>query len=225
MLPWIAIAETTTPDGEVLRLFRRGTEYSIRLAGGNELMSSRVSGSEAALATLTAAALGGRDAPRLLIGGLGLGFTLRAAQSAFGPEARIEVAEIVPDLVDWAAGHLAPVFGDCLADMRVEVSIRDVAAIIAEADRAYDAILLDVDNGPDGLTRAGNNALYGAGGLGLAGRALRPGGILAIWSAHPDAAFERRLRAAGFAVRRETVRAGGGKRGPRHTIWLARRDG
>ncbi|WP_235971159.1 spermidine synthase [Palleronia pontilimi] len=180
MLPWIPLADGRTPDGDTLRLLRRGDEFSIRLTGGNELMNSRLGGSEEALATRSIATLDGRAAPHLLIGGLGMGFTLRAAQDALGPDATLTVAEIVGELADWARGPLAPVFGDCLDDPRVDLRIDDVARIIRAADAAFDAILLDVDNGPDGLTRAGNDALYSDAGLGAARRALRPGGVLAI---------------------------------------------
>ena len=223
MLPWIELAQARTPDGALLRLFRRGAEFSIRLEDGNELMNSRLSGSEEALATL-ALERAGRAAPRVLIGGLGLGFTLRAAQSVAGPEARLVVAEIVPELVDWATAHMGEVFGDSLSDPRVEVAVGDVGAMIRGAEGAWDAILLDVDNGPDGLTRAGNDGLYSAAGLSAARRALAPGGVLAVWSAAGDAKFTRRLREAGFQATVEQVRAGR-KRGARHTIWLAKTPG
>ncbi|WOI57402.1 spermidine synthase [Palleronia sp. LCG004] len=223
MLPWIRLDETTAPDGDVLRLFRRGEEFSIRLGDGNELMNSRLGGSEEALATLAIDALDDRTAPRILIGGLGMGFTLRAAQPILGSDACIDVAEIVPRLIDWARGPLAPVFGNSLDDARVTLLSRDVSEILREPGVPYDAVLLDVDNGPDGLTRPGNDRLYDAGGLARAWAALRPGGILAIWSAHPDRGFERRLADAGYDIRTEMVRARAGKRGPRHVIWIARR--
>jgi len=221
MQPWILLATATAPDGAMLRLLRRGDEHSIRLEGGNELMNSRLGGSEEALATLALARLSGRPAPRVLIGGLGMGFTLRAAQAVLGQDARLVVAEIVPELVGWATDHMAGVFGDCLSDPRVEVRLGDVGAMIREAMGAYDAILLDVDNGPDGLTRSGNDALYGTAGLEAARRALAPGGVLAVWSATPDAAFTRRLSHCGFHATTHTVRAGRTRRGSRHTIWVA----
>lgn len=223
MLPWIELATATTPDGALLRLMRRGAEFSIRLGDGNELMNSRLGGSEAALATLTLDRLAGRTAPCVLIGGLGMGFTLRAAQTAAGPDARLIVAEIVPELIAWAADHMAELFRGCLADPRVAVQIGDVGAVIRAATAAFDAILLDVDNGPDGLTRAGNDALYGDPGLQAAHRALTPGGVLAIWSAAPSTEFSRRLSQCGFAVTATTVRASHTKRGARHTVWLATR--
>ena len=220
MIPWVHLASATAPDGDTLRLMRRGDEFSIRLSGGNELMNSRLGGSEEALARLTLHALD-RPAPRILIGGLGMGFTLRETLRHAGADARITQAEIVADQVDWARGPMAPVFGDCLSDPRVTLHIGDVAD--AMADGPWDAILLDVDNGPDGLTRPGNDALYSAAGLARAHAALSRGGILSVWSAHADPAFTKRLAAAGLDTLVETVRAGRSKRGPKHVIWLARR--
>lgn len=221
MLPWIHLATASAPGGDTLRLLRRGDEFSIRLQGGNELMNSRLGGSEEALATLTLRRLGDRPAPRVLIGGLGMGFTLRAAQAVAPPGARLVVSEIVPDLVDWADEHMGAVFGNCLSDPRVEVRTGDVAAVIDEAADAFDAILLDVDNGPGGLTRADNDLLYREEGLRSAHRALAPGGVLAYWSAAPDPAFAKRLSKCGFDVETHTVRAGRSKGGMRHTIWTA----
>ncbi|QPM90797.1 spermidine synthase [Pseudooceanicola algae] len=225
MIPWEELASAQAPEGDTLRLFRRGEEFSIRLQDGNELMNSRLGGSEIALATLSFARLGTRPAPRVLIGGLGMGFTLRAAQEVAPVDARLIVSEIVPELIGWASAHMRPVFGDCLLDSRVEVRAGDVVAEIANAKPAYDAILLDVDNGPDGLTRDGNDALYGEEGLAAAHRALTPRGVLAIWSAHPDPAFTKRLARANFDVKVESVRAGRSKRGSRHTVWTAVRKG
>lgn len=225
MLPWIELATATAPDGDRLRLLRRGDEFSIRLEGGNELMNSRLGGSEEALAILALDLLARRSAPRVLIGGLGMGFTLRAAQAAVPTGAHLLVSEIVPELVEWAERHMAAVFGTCLSDPRVELRTGDVLAEIRGAAGAFDAILLDVDNGPDGLTRADNDALYGEEGLRSARRALAPGGVLAVWSAAPDAIFTKRLVRCGFDVEERAVRAGRAKRGPRHTIWLAVRSG
>lgn len=222
MQPWVQLASAVTPQGDQLRLFRRGAEYSIRLEGGNELMNSRLSGSEEALATLALDQLGGRAAPRVLIGGLGMGFTLRAAQAATPEHAEIVVAEIVPELIAWASADMAPVFGECLEDPRVRVATGDVGVMIHGAETPFDAILLDVDNGPDGLTRAGNDGLYSAAGLARARRALTLGGVLAIWSAHPAPAFTKRLKQNGFDAQTHTVRASRGKRGARHTVWVAR---
>ncbi|KAA2316298.1 spermidine synthase [Pseudooceanicola sediminis] len=225
MLPWIELATAAAPQGDTLRLFRRGDEYSIRLGGGNELMNSRLGGSEEALATLALDRIATKGAPRVLIGGLGMGFTLRAMQAVAPHDAQLIVSEIVPDLVDWATAHMSAVFGTCLADPRVEIRTGDVGDEIRNASGAFDAILLDVDNGPDGLTRTDNDALYSNTGLRAARRALSVGGVLSIWSAAPDAAFTKRLSRCGFAVQEQLVRAGRTRRGPRHTIWTAVRDG
>lgn len=225
MLPWIHLATAVAPGGGTLRLLRRGQEFSIRLQDGNELMNSRLSGSEEALATLAIKHLAGRAAPRVLIGGLGMGFTLRAAQVVAPPDARLTVLEIVPDLVAWAGEHMEQVFGDCLQDPRVTVQIGDVGTAIRASATAFDAILLDVDNGPAGLTRADNDGLYGEDGLQAARQALTPGGVLAVWSAAPDAAFTKRLSRCGFDVNTHMVRATSARRGARHTIWIAIRRG
>jgi len=222
MIPWEELASATIPDGnEPLRLKRRGGEFSIML-GSNELMNSRVSGSEEALATLSSARLVGRPTPTILIGGLGMGFTLRAALAALGPDARLEVAELVPEVVAWARGPMAELFAGSLDDPRVVIREADVADLIAAGRSVYDAILLDVDNGPDGLSRNANDRLYTTAGLAGARAALKPAGVLAVWSAHPDRAFTARLRRSGFRVEEVATRARG-KRGARHMIWMATR--
>jgi spermidine synthase len=222
MTPRELIGTAQVPGGEELRLFRRGGDFMIVLQR-NELMSSRMRGSEEALATLTCERIGDNAAPHLLIGGYGMGFTLRAALAVLGPEARVTVAEIVPAIVEWACGPMATLTAGCLDDPRVAVAYDDVARLIGAGRDAYDAILLDVDNGPDGLSRPGNNGLYSGRGLSAARQALRPGGVLAIWSAASDPAFVRRLGDAGFAVEEVVVRARANGKGPRHVIWFARR--
>jgi spermidine synthase len=224
LIPRELIDTATVPSGGQLRLFRRGEEYSIML-GANELMNSRLSGSEEALADLACRRIAERPQPRLLIGGLGMGFTLRAALAALSPHSRIVVAELVPAVIAWARGPMAQLFGGSLEDPGVRVEEADVADLIGAAPAAWDAILLDVDNGPDGLSRAANDRLYDKAGLAQAKAALRPGGVLAIWSAAPDPAFTRRLRKAGFAVEEHIVRAARGGRGARHTIWLGIKPG
>ena len=209
------------PGGDELRLYRRGSDFIIAI-GGNELMNSRMSGSEEALAVMSCERLRSPDGAHLLIGGYGMGFTLRAALAALGPSARITVAELVPAIIDWARGPMAELAAGCLDDRRVELVVGDVAAAIAEGRGRYDAILLDVDNGPDGLVRQANDGIYSAAGLASAKAALRPGGILAIWSAAPDPRFMRRLMAAGFRVDEVTVRARSNGKGARHTIWFAK---
>ena len=206
-----------------MRLMRRGLEFSIKL-DGNELMNSRLSGSEQELATFTCELIATRARARLLIGGLGMGFTLRAALNKLPQDAHIDVAELVPAVIAWAHGPMAEIFGQSLSDRRVHLHQIDVAAMIAADAATYDAILLDVDNGPDGLSRDGNDALYDLPGLSLAHTALRAGGVLAVWSSAPDPAFTRRLRQAGFGVEEKRVRANGSRGGARHVIWLATRS-
>lgn len=223
MIPWETLDTASIPGGrETLRLKRRGTEFSIML-GTNELMNSRLSGSEEALARLTVERLP-HPGPRILIGGLGMGFTLRAALPLLPPKAQVTVAELVPAVVTWAREPLAALHGDSLDDPRVTIVEDDVGASITKAG-AWHAILLDVDNGPEGLSRQGNDALYSATGLRCAFASLAPGGVLSVWSSGPDAAFTRRLRQAGFKVEVVGVRAGTTRRGARHVIWLATRPG
>jgi spermidine synthase len=207
------------PGGGQLRLMRRGGDFSI-LFGRNELMSSRVRGSEEALATLACQKLRSQN-PQILIGGLGLGFTVGAALAILPAGAAITVAELVPKVVAWANGPLAHLFGDNLADPRVAVKVGDVHDLIANASAKFHAILLDVDNGPDGLIHAANDRLYGDQGLRAARAALKPGGVLAVWSACPDKAFTDRLKRAGFAVDEIRIRSTGGRKGAHHVIWLA----
>lgn len=222
MIPWIQLDSAKVPGGsEELRLKRRGNEFSIML-GANELMNSRLSGSEEALAWLSLAKIRDRRRPSMLIGGLGMGFTLRAALAELPSDATVVVAELVPPVIAWARGPMAGLFEGCLDDSRVELREADVADLIGAGKAAYDAILLDVDNGPDGLSRPGNDRLYGLPGLAAARAALKPGGVLAVWSAHPDRAFAARLRQSGFEVEEVATRARG-KRGARHIIWLATR--
>ena len=214
------LATAEVPGGDELRLFRRDRDFMIVL-DRNELMNSRMSGSEEQLATLACARLRNRESPRILIGGYGMGFTLRAALAVLPAKASVVVAELVPDIIAWALGPMAELTAGCLDDPRVTVVEGDVAAVIAAARGTYDAILLDVDNGPDGLTRAGNDGLYSASGLAAAKAALVRGGILAVWSAGDDPAFTRRLNSNGFAATTTKVRARSNGKGAQHTIWLA----
>ncbi len=217
MIPRICLDTAQVPGGGELRLFQRGAEFSIML-GANELMNSRLSGSEEALAEQACDRIGARPGVRMLIGGLGMGFTLRAALARLPSDAEVAVAEIVPAVIAWARGPMATLHGDSLSDPRTRIFEGDVAAAIAEG--GWDAILLDVDNGPDGLSRPGNDRLYGAAGLARARAALRPGGVLAVWSAAPSKAFARRLDEAGFTVDEVIARATR-KGGARHVIWFA----
>jgi spermidine synthase len=216
------------PGGEELSLYSHGRDFMIVLQR-NELMSTRMRGSEEALATMTLqkledSRLAGRPDPRLLIGGYGMGFTLRAALANLGPKAHVTVAELVPEIVEWARGPMAELTAGCLDDRRVLLCPGDVADAIMEANAAYDAILLDVDNGPDGLVRDENDRIYSRSGLQAAKRALAPGGILAVWSAASDKAFAGRLQRAGFAVEEVQVSARGNGKGPKHVIWFAKKS-
>lgn len=220
MIPWKLLDTAKIPDGGELRLMRRGSELSI-MSGAIELMNSRLSGSEKALASLACARIQGRPKVQMLIGGLGMGFTLRAALAELPADATVVVSELVPAVVAWARGPMAELFDGSLADPRVVIRQADVADVIGAARANFDAILLDVDNGPGGLNRDANDRLYSTGGLNAAKRALRPGGVLAVWSAGPDHGFTRRLHSAGYMAEEVQVRATGGRRGARHVIWLA----
>jgi len=222
VIPWIHLDTAPIPgEPDVLRLMQRGDEFSIRV-GTTELMNNRLRGSEEALATLTCARLQDRPNARVLIGGLGMGFTLRAALDALGPEASIVVAELVPAVTAWARGPLSALFAGSLDDPRVELRVEDVSRSIQSGPEQYDTILLDVDNGPEGLTRRSNDRLYDVWGLKRAHYALRPNGILAVWSGSPDRKFKARLQRSGFAVEEVRVRANG-RSGRRHVLWLATR--
>ena len=225
MIPWVKIDTARIPGSdEDLRLMRRGAEFSIML-GTNELMNSRLSGSEEALATLSCRRIEGVKRPHILIGGLGMGFTLRAALKVMGADARIVVAELVPAVIAWARGPMAELFGNSLADPRAEIREADVADVIASSRSVFDAVLLDVDNGPEGLIRKANDALYDAKGLHAIRNALRPGGVLAVWSSGPNVTFTKRLRSADFDVNEVGVRATTKRSGAHHVIWFATKSG
>ncbi|MBS7670309.1 spermidine synthase [Croceicoccus gelatinilyticus] len=221
MLKRELLGEAQVPGGALLQLFSHGTDYIIAL-DRNELMSTRMWFSEEQLAELTLDRLE-RPAPHILIGGYGMGFTLRAALARLGDKGRVTVGELVPEIIEWARGPMAEVAKGCLDDPRVTLRMGDVRQVIAEGNGTYDAILLDVDNGPDGLVRPENDAIYANSGLAAAKRALKPGGVLAIWSAAPDPRFTRQLTKAGFEVDPVEVRARPNNKGPRHTIWFAHR--
>jgi spermidine synthase len=224
MNPWKLLDTAPIPgaDGE-LQLYQRNTEFSIIVVGSGVLMSTRAHGSEDALAQLACSKIVARSRPRVLIGGLGMGFTLAATLDNLGSDAEVVVAELVPAVVAWNRGPLGEYSGHPLRDARATVREGDVARIIKVGQQAYDAILLDVDNGPEGLTRKGNDWLYTMEGLTASYTALRPKGILAVWSAGPDRDFMERLQKVGFNVNQTTVRAHG-KKGDLHTIWLGERS-
>jgi spermidine synthase len=221
VIPWVQLDTGTVPGESVaLRLMQRGDEFSI-VVGTTELMNNQERASEKALATIACSRLRDRPCAKILIGGLGMGFTLRAALEELGSEARVVVAELVPAVSAWARGPLAHLFDDCLDDPRVELVEADVNRLIQSGPAQYDAILLDVDNGPEGMMRGENDRLYDAWGLKRAHYALRPGGILGVWSGRPDRRFKARLRRFGFSVDEVRVRANGGTSGPRHVLWIA----
>jgi spermidine synthase len=219
--PWELLGQTRAPDGAELALTLRSGEYVI-LANGKSLMSSRMHGSEEALATFACARIkiSGRGDPCVLIGGLGMGFTLRATLDLLPQYATVVVAELLPAVVEWNRGPLGPLAGHPLKDRRVRVEQGDVAATLRSSAGVFDAILLDVDNGPAAFATSGNAALYSDAGLAAARGALKTDGVLAVWSARDDRKFEQRLRYAGFRVEVERVRARLKKGGPRHTIFL-----
>ncbi|AKM08878.1 spermidine synthase [Croceicoccus naphthovorans] len=220
MLERKLLGSAMVPGGTELHLYSHGRDFYIML-DRHDLMSTRMRYSEEQLAELTLDRLECAD-PHILVGGYGMGFTLRAALARLGPKGRVTVAELMPEIIDWARGPMAEVAAGCLDDARVTVQVADVSHVIAKANRSFDAILLDVDNGPDGLVRAENDNIYANRGLAAAMRALRPGGVLAIWSAGPDDRFTRQLTRAGYDVEELEVRARPNGKGPRHTIWFAR---
>jgi spermidine synthase len=217
------IGETTTPDGSIMKLTRRTNEYII-LANGRSLMSSRMHGSEEALATFGCRHLRSVERPCVLIGGLGMGFTLRATLDLLPAHATVIVAELVPAVVEWNRGPLGPLAGHPLKDKRVRIESGDVGETVRTTLQRFDAVLLDVDNGPAALTSSDNSKLYDTRGLAAFHAALRDGGVLAIWSARDDRKFEQRLRYSGFTVEVERVRGRLKKGGPHHTIFRAHKS-
>jgi spermidine synthase len=218
MTPRELLATAQIPGGDEMRLYRRGEDHMILLER-TELMSTRMSGSEEALATLTAQRLGAKPKQRWLIGGYGMGFTLRAALNVLPADAEVTVAELVPEIMEWAEGPMATLTAGGIADKRTRIHMGDVAEPIRQG--GWDAILLDVDNGPDALVRAANQWLYEPGGLAITKAALKPGGVLAIWSAGADARFSKTLLQAGFRVEEQEVRGRSNGKGPHHFIWFA----
>ncbi len=222
MKPWELLGEAQAPDGTDLRLTRHASELVI-LANGRSLMSSRMHGSEEALAALGCGRARQLDAPSVLVGGLGMGFTLRATLDLLPADAVVVVSELVPAVVEWNRGPLGPLAGYPLRDTRVRVQLEDVSATLRTNPARFDAVLLDVDNGPSAMTAATNARLYDNQGVATARDALRTEGVLAVWSAREDRKFEQRLRYAGLAVEVRRVRARLKAGGPRHTIFLGRK--
>ncbi len=222
MLPWEVLARAVAPDGQPIELRRRGTELRIR-AGGQELMSNEDEPSSRSLAELGCAHIAKTDPSRVLVGGLGMGFTLRAALDLVGPRGVVEVAELVPEVVEWNRGVLGPLAQNPMRDPRAELHIGDVRSRMREMRGAYDAILLDVDNGPIALAHQTNNALYSHRGLDDAYDALRPGGVLGVWSLLDDPRFTKRLRSHRFEAKAHKVFGSKKGRGREHVVWVARR--
>jgi spermidine synthase len=223
MIPYKLI-DTASWAGAALRLYQRGDEFSIRVDKAGELMNSRAHHSEEVLAELACRMIAGRDTPHLLVGGLGMGFTLAAVLSHTGPDARVTVSELIPAVVRWNRDYMGSLAGFPLADARVQVLELDVGRVMQE-HKNFDAIMLDVDNGPSSFTHDDNDALYSLRGLGLAFNSLKPGGVLTVWSACSDPAFTRRMKKAGFEVTEQRVGSHASKRGNRHTIWIGARPG
>jgi spermidine synthase len=220
MKPWKVIDRASAPDGGELVLHQRGEEFAIRV-NGRELMSSRQHGSEERMAEVACAGLTGARV-RVLVGGLGLGYTVRATLDRLSSTAEVVVAELVPAVVAWNQGVLAPLAGRPLEDSRVKVETRDVGELLREAEGHYDAVLLDVDNGPEALTQEDNRWLYGERGLARLRRALKPRGVVVVWSASPDRAFAQRLKRSGFDTEVVETPARGKAGGPLHTLFIGR---
>lgn len=223
MKRFVLIDTAPIPDnGGALCLYEYGEDFVIKIQGGNgnQLMNTRMHGSEDALAEIPCRKIAQRPQPRVLIGGLGMGFTLASALNHLGNDAEVNVAELVPGVIEWNRGRLGQKAGMPIDDPRTRVIRRDVADIMKNEPHGFDAIMLDVDNGPEGLTRKSNSWLYSSAGLDACARALRPKGVLAVWSASADRAFSQKLAKAGFKAEEVQVFAHG-NRGTRHTIWIA----
>lgn len=219
MQPWELLGTVTLPDGDELTLRRRGEEYSLQLANF-ELMNSRQHDSEEQLATLALDARASLAGTHVLVGGLGMGYTLRAALDRLPADARVTVAELVPEVVDWNREHMGHLAGHPLDDSRVSVAIGDVADLLRKSQRVFDFVLIDIDNGPEGSTHDDNNWLYSLAGLEATKAALNPGGVLSVWSTYESDEFTRRLKRTGFTSEVKRIRSRG-RKGNRHVIWLA----
>ncbi|MFA6061986.1 MAG: hypothetical protein WC736_05185 [Gallionella sp.] len=219
MIPF-TLLDTANWAATTLRLYQRGEEFSIRVDKAGELMNSRAHHSEEVLAQLACAQIDGRENPYLLVGGLGMGFTLAAVLAHTRPDAHVVVSELIPAVVRWNRDYMGALAGFPLNDGRVEVQEKDVALVMQAHNKRYDAIMLDVDNGPGSFTRDDNDALYSAPGLLRAYDALKSGGVLTVWSACEDAAFTERMRRTGFTVTQHRAGSHQAKRGNRHVIWM-----
>ena len=223
MKPHVTLGTAHTPDGALMTLVSQGDGLVIRV-NGQPLMTSRLHGSEEAMASAGCAHLARRPTAKVLVGGLGMGYTLRATLDLLPATATVLVAELVPAVVEWNRGPLAHLAGFPLQDSRVEVREQDVLEVLAQERGKLDGVLLDVDNGPGGLTTSENDQLYGKQGIARCWQALATGGVLVTWSAHPDPSYVARLEHAGFAVQMQMVRAGGpSRKGARHQLFVAER--
>ena len=219
MIPYKLI-DTANERGTTMRLYQRGEEFSIRVDKAGELMNSRAHHSEEVLAVIACEHVRGRERPHLLVGGLGMGFTLAAVLAHAVPQARVTVAELFPAVVRWNRDYMGKVAGFPLDDARVDVLEQDVGRVMSEHRDSFDAVMLDVDNGPSAFTQDDNDALYSLRGLKTAFEALKPGGVLTVWSASSDPAFTRRMTEAGFAVTQQRAGSHKAQRGNRHVIWV-----
>jgi spermidine synthase len=219
MIPWKTLDRSPIPGGGELTLVQRGDEFAIRVNGA-ELMASRAHTSEERMAVVAFERLASVPKPRVLIGGLGLGYTLRAALDVFPSAATIVVAELVPAVVTWMRGPLAHLAGHPLDDRRTVVEVADAAAVLRASPGRFHALLIDIDNSPTTLIREGNASLYSTAGMASARKALAPGGVLVVWSAGPDARFAERMRRAGFRVDVVRAYAHGDRRGHAYTLFV-----
>ncbi len=217
--PWEILGESRTSDGNAISLTRRGRDYLI-LVDGKPLMGSDMKGSEQALASYACARAKELEEPCVLVGGLGMGFTLRAAVDLMPPRGRVIVSELIEAVVEWNRGELGALAARPMDDRRVSVDVGDVGALLRRSPGKFDAVMLDVDNGPTAFTQSANQSLYGNAGILAARASLKPGGVFAVWSAWEDRKFEHRLRYHGFAVEVHRVRARLKSGGPRHTIFV-----
>ena len=223
MKPHIKLATTQTPDGGEMELYQHDRDFLIKI-NGQELMNSRQNESERELARLGCAHLAGRKAPRVLIGGLGMGYTLRQALDMLGPDANVDVSELLTAVVDWNREYLGELTGQPLEDKRTDLITGDIFRLLSDSIGRFDAILLDVDNGPSPLTDSGNQRLYSATGIQACRRALRKNGCLAVWSSEPSKDFEQLLMSYGFHVRRYKVKAYKESNSTSRFIWIAAED-
>lgn len=223
MKPTIKLGTTNTPDGGEMILYQHDHDFSIKI-NGHELMNSRQHESEMELARLGCAHLAGHTAPRVLIGGLGMGYTLRQTLDMLGSDATVIVSELLPAVIEWNRDLLGGLNGQPLEDKRTEIVTGDIFQLLSQSTGKFDAILLDIDNGPSAIVDSGNQRLYSPAGIQTCRRALRNKGCLAIWSGAPSKAFEQILMGCGFHVRRYKLNAYGGSSKKSLFVWVASED-